>query len=69
MILKNKFSVITGCNRGIGLKILETFSENGANIWACVRKENKSFTTFIDKLEKKYSVKINPVYFDLGVAS
>ena len=38
MILKNKFSVITGCNRGIGLEILKTFSENGANIFCPCKK-------------------------------
>ena len=32
MLLKHKTSIITGCNRGIGLRILETFVQNGANV-------------------------------------
>ena len=27
MLLKNKTSIITGCNKGIGLSILETFAK------------------------------------------
>ena len=55
---KNKFSVITGCNRGIGLKILETFSENGANIFACSRNFDDDFKSHINQLEKKNGNKI-----------
>jgi len=32
MLLKNNTAIITGCNKGIGKVILETFAENGANI-------------------------------------
>ena len=28
MLLKDKTAVVTGCNRGIGKRILKTFSEN-----------------------------------------
>jgi len=66
MLLKDKVAVVTGCNRGIGKEIVRVFAENGANIWACVRKENQSFTEYVHNLEQKYSVNINPVYFDLG---
>lgn len=65
MLLKDKVAVVTGCNRGIGKEIVKVFAENGANIWACVRKENQSFTKFVHNLEQKHSVNINPVYFDL----
>ena len=49
MLLNKKSAVITGCNRGIGKKILETFYENGANVFACVRKLDDEFKNFIDK--------------------
>jgi 3-oxoacyl-[acyl-carrier protein] reductase len=65
MLLKNKTAIITGCNKGIGKVILETFAENGADIIACVRNETKQFIDFIELIEEKYSIKIKPVYFDL----
>ena len=65
LLLKNKNAVVTGCNRGIGKEIVRVFAENGANIWACVREESGAFSKYINNLEQKYSVSINPVYFDL----
>lgn len=65
MLLKNKTAVVTGCNRGIGLSVLETFSKNGANIVACVRKEDKYFKDLTNQLMKKYKNKIDIVCFDL----
>ena len=32
MLLKSKTAVITGCNKGIGKKILEVFSANGTTV-------------------------------------
>ena len=66
MLLKGKTAAITGCNRGIGKAILETFAKNGANIWACVRKPQKNFENYINELSNKYSVEIYPIYFDLN---
>jgi 3-oxoacyl-[acyl-carrier protein] reductase len=66
MLLTNRTAVITGCNRGIGRAILETFAENGANIFACVRKESDKFTDFVVNVAMKKSVLITPIYFDLG---
>ena len=66
LLLENKNAVITGCNRGIGKEIVRVFAENGSNIWACVRKENETFTEYINDLERKHSVRINTVYFDLS---
>ena len=65
MLLKGKTAVITGCNRGIGKAILETFAENGANVFACVRKETEEFSERIAELSKNYGVEIIPLYFDL----
>tara|TARA_B100001123_G_C15301926_1_gene1021329 strand:+ start:756 stop:1499 length:744 start_codon:yes stop_codon:yes gene_type:complete len=66
MLLKNKTAVITGCNKGIGKKIVEVFSANGATIFACVRNINQEFKDFISKTEKNFNNKITPVQFDLN---
>ena len=65
MLLKHKTSIITGCNRGIGLRILETFAQNGANVFACYRKKNDKIIDNCKNLSKKFGVKIYPVFFDL----
>jgi len=52
-LLKDKVSIITGCNRGIGLSILQKYAENGSNIYACVRNINKEFDEIRKDLEKK----------------
>lgn len=64
MILKNKSAVITGCNRGIGKSILEVFSSNGANIFACVRKIDREFENFTNKLSDQNKNKIILVEID-----
>ncbi len=65
MLLENKVSVITGCNRGIGKSILEIFSQNGSSIFACVRKINDEFLKYTNDLQKKYNNKIVPISFNL----
>jgi 3-oxoacyl-[acyl-carrier protein] reductase len=65
MLLKNKSAVITGCNRGIGKKILEVFSSNGADIFACVRKIDKKFISEIKDLVDKFDNNITPIELDL----
>ena len=65
MILKNKNAIVTGTNRGIGKSILKIFAQNGANIWACLRKPSKEFDKYKRQLEKENSIEIIPIYFDL----
>lgn len=65
-MLKGKNAIITGCARGIGKQILQKFAENGANIWACIRKPDKEFSEYIHQLSEQYKVSITPIYFDLG---
>ena len=65
-MLKGKTAIITGSNRGIGKVILETFAQNGADIFAHARKETPEFLEIINNLKEKYKVKITPVYFDLS---
>jgi len=64
-MLKNKLTLITGANRGIGLSILKKFSENGADIIACSRNRDEKFEQLILDISEKYKNKITPVYFDL----
>ena len=66
MLLKNKTAVITGCNKGIGKKIVEVFSANGATVFACVRNIDEEFKSFLNKLEQKFNNQIIPIQFDLN---
>ena len=66
MLLKNKTAVVTGCNRGIGKKILEVFSANGATVFACVRNISEEFKSNIKEIEKNTKNKIIPIQFDLN---
>ena len=65
MLLKNKTAIITGCNKGIGKEILKIFSENGAKVFACVRKIDEKFNTEITNLKSKNKSEIIPLGFDL----
>ena len=55
MLLKNKTAVVTGCNRGIGKKILEVFSANGATIFACVRNITEEFKAYLNEIKKNFN--------------
>ena len=66
MLLKDKTAVVTGCNKGIGKKILEVFSANGATVFACVRNIDEEFKSFSNKLKQKFNNQIIPVQFDLN---
>ena len=55
MLLANKVAVITGASGDIGKKIVQKFSEEGANIYALVRDINdNSFNDFVKKLSTKF---------------
>ena len=66
MLIKGKTAVVTGCNKGIGKKILEVFSANGATVFACVRNIDEEFKSFSNKLKQKFNNQIIPVQFDLN---
>ena len=65
-LLQGKTAIITGTRRGIGKKICEVFAEQGANIYACARKQNDEFELWISELASSNNVVIKPVYFDLA---
>lgn len=64
-MLKGKNAIITGARRGIGRATVEVFAENGANVWACARKEDTTFEADMAGLAERYGVWIEPVYFEL----
>ncbi len=66
MLLKNKTAVITGSNKGIGKEILNIFSENGADIFACARNIDDNFKSNLSKVQKKNNNKIIPIKLDLS---
>ena len=66
MILKNKISVITGCNRGIGREILTKIANSGSDVYACVRKIDPEFEDFTKILEKKNNIFIKKIILDLS---
>jgi 3-oxoacyl-[acyl-carrier protein] reductase len=66
MLLKNKYAVVTGSNKGIGLEILKLFSKNGANIFACSRIIDKKFLSKINTFKKKFQNIIIPIQLNLA---
>ena len=65
-LLQEKVVVVTGANRGIGKCITETFAENGANIIACIRTLSPETEKWMQGLETKFNISINPVLVDLS---
>jgi 3-oxoacyl-[acyl-carrier protein] reductase len=65
-LLHNKVAVISGANRGIGKCIAETFAENGANIIACIRSISPDTVSWMNSLEDKFNISVNPVIVDLS---
>lgn len=65
-LLIGKNAIVTGTARGIGKSIVEIFAQNGANIWACARKQDGEFEEHLSNLSQQYNVTIRPLYFDLN---
>jgi 3-oxoacyl-[acyl-carrier protein] reductase len=65
-LLKDKFIVITGANRGIGKCITEIFAKNGANIITCMRSITPESEIWINNLENKFQISIIAVKLDLS---
>lgn len=64
-MLRGKNAIVTGCNRGLGKAIVTKLIENGANVWCCIRKENKEFESYIQEWAERNRVWVKFVYFDL----
>lgn len=65
-LLDGKNAIVTGSNRGIGRAIVDTFAHNGANVWACARKETSEFVQDMADLAERCEVKVRPVFFDMA---
>lgn len=65
-MLRNKNIVITGSNRGIGAAVLSKCAENGANVFACMRRRSEEQEAYLQQMAQKNGVKIYSVYFDLS---
>ena len=65
MLLKGKNAIITGARRGIGRATVEMFAAQGANIWACARKQDENFESDMKSIAERYNIEIWPVYFDV----
>lgn len=65
MLLKDKNVIITGCARGIGRAMVETFAANGANIYAHARSASDDFLTDMAVTAERHGVQIWPLCFDL----
>lgn len=63
--LSGKNIIITGARSGIGLAAVKKLAENGANIWACMRRQDQMAEEEFQCLEKRHEVEIKPVYFDV----
>lgn len=64
-LLRGKRAIITGARRGIGRAILQVFAEEGADIWACIRREDDSFVSSIEELQVVCEGSIHTCIFDL----
>ena len=45
---------------------MDVFANNGADIWACIRKPDDDFTKYVLELSKKTGVVIKPICFDFS---
>ncbi len=51
-----KTAIITGCSKGIGKAILNLFSNNYQNIWACTRKKDEIFENYLINLSEQKKI-------------
>lgn len=64
-LLSGKSAVITGARRGMGKAVVEAFSQEGANVWACARSQDDVFIDFCERLAAHSDGFVRPVFFDL----
>lgn len=66
-MLEGKTAVVTGANRGIGHAVVTDFAKNGADIFACARKNTEEFTAWCRQTADRYNIQIIPVFCDFNI--
>lgn len=64
-ILEAKTIIVTGTAKGMGKQMVQTFADNGANVFAHARTETDEHKVFCEGLAKENNVQVIPLYFDL----
>ena len=64
-MLEGKTVVVTGTARGMGRQMLETFTAQGANVFAHARTETEAHRALCRELAQTHGVQVLPLYFDL----
>lgn len=64
--MPNKTVFISGCNRGIGLAMINKFAKNGYDIITCNRKQSDEFDAICKSLSEQYGVSVDQYYADLS---
>lgn len=59
-----KTALITGCNGGLGQRLLTRFASQGCNVIACSIFEDDAFLKKCSELEKEYGITINHIVYD-----
>lgn len=57
-------ALITGCNGGLGVRILQRFASQGHDIIACSISESEDFLDLCKRLECEYQVHITHIVYD-----
>ena len=65
-MLEGKNAVVTGCMQGIGMKTMEVFACEGANVWAFCYQPTDELDAKIKELQEECGVWIKPIYFDMA---
>jgi 3-oxoacyl-[acyl-carrier protein] reductase len=63
--LLHKNIIVTGTSRGMGKQMVETFANEGANVFALARKDNIEHRDYCNKVADENQVSIIPIYFEL----
>lgn len=59
-----KTALITGCNGGLGQRLLTRFASRGYNVIACSISEDDAFLKKCSELEKEYGIAISHIIYD-----